>query len=507
MKKFLKAAMAILVSVIMTFTSSLQISAYVWYSDSDQVRYHVEAPDIRLNYIHITSDFTREVVENWISTAAKNWRTSNTYPISNTFTSGKGTGNITFIAGKPQILSKNYGIDFVGANGNVVNGRTKTDSVLDETITINGVSKQVRSTKSATVYIMNRLSSGTYTSSETGAEINYSSRSVTGHQNTVSHEMGHALGYNGHSLNSNDLMASPTSNSNLMSITERDRRHIGQFWNVYSLIEEHELEKETVSYFEWREAEIQKNDAINFIENTTAYVDNIIVGTPVEIIQGSLETLDPSEEDCEYLLTEYTFKVSDYLFGNDGETFITVRSQIGNVFELGKEYTFSSRRINNTLFDIYTVNSYKWILDNRHFTPDEQASIVAKISANQAANTFSAAKKKVINTTEPTQSFMNNNVDLAFIATITDISEDTVNDVLDIDIANVNVVKGSVDDGVLTEGLRIRGNIVVGGTYLMLFAEDENGDIMIAARNNSIIDVTDEAYNGYIAALGVDRES
>lgn len=52
MKKIIKATMAILVSVIMTFTSSLQISAYVWYSDSDQVRYHVEAPDIRLKFIY-----------------------------------------------------------------------------------------------------------------------------------------------------------------------------------------------------------------------------------------------------------------------------------------------------------------------------------------------------------------------------------------------------------------------------------------------------------------------
>ena len=54
-------------------------------------------------------------------------------------------------------------------------------------------------------------------------------------------------------------------------------------------------------------------------------------------MSSSADPID--EEDCGYLLTEYKFKVNNYLYGNEGDNIITVRSQVGNIFELGKEYT------------------------------------------------------------------------------------------------------------------------------------------------------------------------
>ena len=39
--------------------------------------------------------------------------------------------------------------------------------------------------------------------------------------------------------------------------------------------------------------------------------------------------------------------------------------------------------------------------------------------------------------------------------------------------------------------------------YIMLFTKNENDDIMIAARDNSIIDITSSVYDDYIDALEV----
>ena len=505
MRKFTKRSVAAIVSAVMIVSYTVSVSAedYVWYSDSEYVRYHEEIPEIRLKKMYTTSTFTRELVEGWISTAATNWRTSNTYPISNTFTSGNGTGDINFIAGKPQTLADNYGIDFIGSNGNVVNGRTITNSTTTATVSVDGVSKKVKKTTSATVYVMNKLSSGTYTSSESGEEIEYSSRSVKGHKNTVAHEMGHALGYAGHSIYDNDLMASGTSNSDLMSITSNDRRHIGQFWNNYSSASANATANSIATFSEWRALEAERTASIDFVGETTAYVDNIIVGTPIEITQGSLDVLDASEEDCEYLLTEYKFRVTDYLFGNQGDEIITVRSQIGNAFELGKEYTISTRRINNALFDIYTVNSHKWILDNSLYTASDLSSLAKNISSERSLYAMPRSEENIAETTVANSTFMENNVDLAFVATITNASEDTINDIIDVNISDINILKGNVDNDLLTESRRIKGDVVVGGRYLMLFTKNEDGDIMIAARDNSIIDITSSAYNDYIDALEV----
>ncbi len=505
MKKFTKRFVAALASAIMIISSAVSVSAedYVWYSDSDIVRYHKEIPEIRLKKMYTTSKFTRSLVEDWINTAATNWRTSNTYSIPNTFTSGNGTGDINFIAGKPQTLADNYGIDFIGSNGKVVNGRTITNSTTTATVSVDGVSKKVKKTTSATIYVMNKLSSGTYTSSETGEEIEYSSRSITGHKNTVAHELGHALGYAGHSLYDEDLMASGTSNKDEMSITDNDRQHIGQFWNKYSSASTSTVVSRATTFSEWRALETERAASIDFVGETTAYVDNIIVGTPVEITQGSLDVLDASEEDCEYLLTEYKFRVSDYLFGNQGDKIITVRSQIGNAFELGKEYTISTRRINNALFDIYTVNSHKWILDNSIYTTSDLSSLAKNISSKRSLYAISRTEDNVAETTVANSTFMENNVDLAFVATITNISEDTVNDIIDVNISDVNILKGNVDNNVLTESIRIKGDVVVGGRYLMMFTKNEDGDIMIVARDNSIIDITSSDYGNYIDALEV----
>ncbi len=494
MKKILKRMLITTSSLVLAMAMSIPSSAYSWCSDSDSVTYYEEIPEIRVRKMWVTSSFTRSLVESWVSFSASSWRTDTTYKIPNTFTSGVGEGDINIYAGKPQYLTEEYGVSFIDCNGNIYNGLTYCYGNTKEYVTINNTSKRIKKATHSVVYLIDKLQSGT------SENVAYDSRSIYGHRNTVTHELGHALGYGGHSLYSGDIMTSGTSNTNLMSITTRDRMHLGQFINAYAPDTVTSLAIEPITYFEWREQEIEKANELEFVENTTNYVDNIIIGTPIKITQGSLESLDENEDMCEYLLTEYTFRVSDYIFGSEGESLITVRSQVGNIFELGKEYTFSTKHINNTLFDIYTVNSSKWVLDNSDLSETEIKSLTDNISSAATPCSISQSNE-VVKCLEPTNSSVEHNVDVAFVATITSAEEDTVNNIYDIKVADVNFLKGNVDESILNEGIRIKGNISVGEKYLMMFTQDEDGFIMMAAREDSIIDVTSDKYNDYIVTF------
>lgn len=501
MKKILKRMLITTSSLVLAMAMSIPSSAaYVWHSDSNTVRYHEEIPEIKLKKIYTRTDFTRTVFEEWINSAAVNWRTGSLNAIPNIYNNGAGDdGDISFIGGSPQKLYNEYGIDFLDKEGKVVNGKTVTESTKVGTITVGGVEKDVKKIKKVTIYIMNKLSAGTYVDKDSNS-VAYVSRTIDGHKNTVTHELGHALGYAGHALNDEDLMASGTRNDEEMEITERDRIQIRQILNTYAEDTVANSISEPISFSDWRNKEIEKENSIRFIQNTTCYVDNIIIGTPIRVTQGSLDTLSESDEECEYLLTEYTFKVSNYIFGDVGESLITVRSQVGNIFEIGKEYTFSSRHIDNTLFDVYTVNSSEWVLDNSDLSETEIKSLTNNISSAVTPCSISQSNE-VVECLEPTNSSVEHNVDVAFVATITSAEEDVVNNIYDIKVADVNFLKGNVDESILNEGIRIKGNISVGEKYLMMFTQDEDGFIMMAAREDSIIDVTSDKYNDYIVAF------
>ena len=95
----------------------------------------------------------------------------------------------------------------------------------------------------------------------------------------------------------------------------------------------------------------------------------------------------------------------------------------------------------------------------------------------------------VIEEAVPTQEFVSG-VDVAIIATVEAIW------LLKFDIENFSVlieleeiVKGELRDGITNEIFRLRGDITEGGTYLMLFTSDENGNLTIASRSGSVIPI------------------
>lgn len=492
MKKTLRKILAATIAVAtISSVASTAVSAYVWYSDSDRVAYHEGSPIIRLQKMWTTSTFTREMLEGLISNSSNAWNNSTTYPVYNRFTSGNGTGNINVIAGKPQSLSDYYGIDFTGSNGLIVNGRTSISSTSDYSVTINGVSKNVRKATGVTVYIMNKQTAGTCNG------ISYGARSSTGLQNTVSHEIGHALGYLGHSVTSGDLMAPSTSNTTALGISARDRRQVGQFLTEVITASLNDDAEDSVLNFE--STSLTTEDKIDTIKNSVNFANNIIVGTPIEVVKGSNDVLPIDEEDCGYLLTEYKFKVNNYLYGNEGDNIITVRSQVGNIFELGQEYTFTANRINNTLFDVYTVNSQKWVLNNADVNNEILTSITSDISTVAVPYKMERSND-VIEVASATHDFIDNNVDVALIATISSAEEDIVNHVYDISISNVQMLKGNVTDNSLNN-IRIKGNVNVGETYLMLFTSDEDGNLMMASRNGSVININDTTASNFESIL------
>ena len=171
------------------------------------------------------------------------------------------------------------------------------------------------------------------------------------------------------------------------------------------------------------------------------------------------------------------------------------------MFEIGKKYTFSALRINNTLFDLYTVNSREWILKNEEYKNIELKKVINK-ARNKGIygliNDNTVVKKALA-----TKSFMNKSIDVAMIVTVSDIAEDSVNSVYDVYFSDVSIIKGKVPDYILSEGVRIKDKVIVGNTYLMMFTQDEDGDIFIAAKENAVIDTCHKDYNNYLEALGV----
>ena len=220
------------------------------------------------------------------------------------------------------------------------------------------------------------------------------------------------------------------------------------------------------------------------IVNSTEFGNDVIIGTPIEITQGSDDVLSLNEEDCMYLMTEYKFKVRNYLYGSGDEEIITVRSQVGDIFEIGHEYTFSADRINNTLYDTYTVNSQRWVIDNSEVSDNLLSSLNDDIASRPI--TYNTFENEVVEHASCSSDFIDTNVDVAVVATISSAEFDENNHVYDISVSNVNYLKGSSSDEALNN-VRIKGDITIGETYLMMFEKDEDGTLMMSSREGSII--------------------
>ncbi|MCL1789127.1 MAG: hypothetical protein FWG33_02090, partial [Oscillospiraceae bacterium] len=76
---------------------------------------------------------------------------------------------------------------------------------------------------------------------------------------------------------------------------------------------------------------------------------NIILGIPTEITFGEDLKGRLAGDWGEIIFVDYLFKITDNLTGNSLPEYITVSSQIGDIFELGKEYCINPSHNNSTL--------------------------------------------------------------------------------------------------------------------------------------------------------------
>jgi len=223
---------------------------------------------------------------------------------------------------------------------------------------------------------------------------------------------------------------------------------------------------------------------INRIGNSVHFAHNIIVGTPIEKIQGEVGVLPFSEEGCMVMFTDYYFKVINWAFGERGEDIIRVRSQVGNVFEIGNAYTFAARRINSIFFDQYNVNSHSWFVRNEDVPEADLIILLGNVGRMRA---IPFIQPLIINYATPCEYFVSN-VDVAVIATIEFLIRDELKYINFDAMLDVNeVVHGYTDKRVFDEFTRLRGDAVVGNSYLILFTQDEYGHLTLAARSGAVV--------------------
>ena len=237
-----------------SFTYSRQI--FHWHSTDVAAENHLSVhyyprtttPTIRVNDFEsrtvtvngVVRTFNLTLLENIARPSANDWN-STSDPVPVEFVNGLGGGTSIMIrAGTPAWINTRYPREedmlTGGINSTVPNGWVRYGTTT-ETI-VRQINNRNRSIQRATlepnfIYLVNKQQAGNITVG--GVRYTWSERSAIGHQNTMNHEIGHALGFRGHSIGSAAVLMSntETSNINLVRVSIQERDHINQFRRVY----------------------------------------------------------------------------------------------------------------------------------------------------------------------------------------------------------------------------------------------------------------------------------
>lgn len=197
-------AMALLVSISLNSVKAYAYNVFevtYWYSNSSSVAIWASTPTMTRKNLGNNSSFPFTTAYNH---AYSKW-TSAGMSITN---NGAGTsGNIAVHGGtRAQILA--YNGEEIPSN---YTGLTVGASTMYAYLNYNGITKNLKKQLSQQkVYIID------------------DDRTLNQYKKTTTHEVGHALGWLGHSSNSSDIMYSGASS--VTSLTIRDKRHILQFY-------------------------------------------------------------------------------------------------------------------------------------------------------------------------------------------------------------------------------------------------------------------------------------
>ena len=214
--------------------------------------------------------------------------------------------------------------------------------------------------------------------------------------------------------------------------------------------------------------------------------DGVVIGTPIEFVRGELVVRDffYGDERMAPYHTEYYFQVIDWLWGEGSEEIIRVRTNSGNIFEIGGEYTLSFFYVNQVLErqPIYSINWQIQTLDNSEVSESRLQEFHEDIRNLPPSE---IERSSAIENAIPTLDFLYS-VNVVLIGTVYEVWPHTSRiDAYSVRVNLQDVIYGEISDYRLKEPLRMINKVTVGNSYLMILGRFESP----AARHGSIIPV------------------
>lgn len=212
MKRWAKIFVVVIMITVLTVTASAYTSIYYWDSDASQV-YPWSSMPVVISRYNIDGSHSSNMSTGY-DTARSQWGAVSGISFLN-YGAYPGDTDIRCWEGYRSTLNSTFNLS-LGTN---INGHTINTHSLsaDAMYSYNGTTKYLHYSSHASVYIVDRdLISGI---SDIGSQ----------YKNVYTHEVGHALGFYGHSTSNNEVMYAYTSG--VFSLKTNEKNHLKQFYN------------------------------------------------------------------------------------------------------------------------------------------------------------------------------------------------------------------------------------------------------------------------------------
>ena len=232
--------------------------------------------------------------------------------------------------------------------------------------------------------------------------------------------------------------------------------------------------------------ELSPDERVDFMRQAITGTSHVIVGEPTQLIGGYLDIVPFYHGDMTgMMITEYYFRVTEWLYGEPGEEIIRIRSEVGNIFEIGQAYTISVRHINRIIDDqaFYLALNQIWTIPHEEIEREALEEFHEEVRLLPSRD---RARSVIIEEVVPTLEFIEAHVDVALIATITESFYRTFTNNFVARIELQEVVYGELPYDI-TYGVTTRIETTEGNDYLILFSIINDSFVEIVARNGAVI--------------------